>query len=182
MASTGNLWWMTPLQAVATLGAAVNFGGSVLQSPLIMPMLQLPDVPAHEAGKMLSYLLHESEKFFPPLNALCTVTNLGLTIYCYLNRNRSRACREKLPFLAISTAFNIATTAWALMIMVPRNQRMTLLAKNIRVNQSDVKSEKEMRQIQQTWQKLNYGRASLMIGSVVAGMYALLSDGSIAKL
>ena len=26
MISTGNIWWMTPLQAFATLGAAINFG------------------------------------------------------------------------------------------------------------------------------------------------------------
>ncbi|KAI7639601.1 hypothetical protein KC322_g20867, partial [Hortaea werneckii] len=70
MASTGNYWWMTPIQAVATLGAAVNFGGSALQSPLIMPMLQMPEVPAVHAGKMTAYLLHNSEHFFPPLNML----------------------------------------------------------------------------------------------------------------
>lgn len=33
MASTGNLWWMTPLQAVATLGAAVNFGMALRTDP-----------------------------------------------------------------------------------------------------------------------------------------------------
>jgi len=26
MASTGNIWWMTPLQAFASIGAAANFG------------------------------------------------------------------------------------------------------------------------------------------------------------
>merc|ERR1712130_830050 len=114
MASTGNYWWMTPIQAVATLGAAVNFGGSALQSPLIMPMLQMPEVPAVHAGKMTAYLLHNSEHFFPPLNMLCTLSNLGLTVFCFLNRDSSRAC--------------------ALGIMVPMTRRMATLADNLNVN------------------------------------------------
>ncbi len=33
-------------------------GGSVLQSPLIMPMLLMPQVPAKYAGQQTAYLLH----------------------------------------------------------------------------------------------------------------------------
>ncbi|KAK0354520.1 hypothetical protein LTR91_005919 [Friedmanniomyces endolithicus] len=182
MASTGNLWWMTPLQAFATLGAAVNFGGSALQSPLIMPMLQLPSVPAVHAGKMNTYLLHNSEHFFPPLNAACTVSNLVLVITAYLHRDSSRAAAEKLPYLATAFGLSAATTAYALLIMVPMNKRMAVLAGNLETNESDDKSEKELRQTQQRWTTLNLGRASLMIGSAVVGIYALLLDGSVLRI
>ncbi|KAK3655207.1 hypothetical protein LTR56_000415 [Elasticomyces elasticus] len=182
MASTGNLWWMTPLQAFATLGAAVNFGGSALQTPLIMPMLQLPSVPAVHAGKMNTYLLHNSEHFFPPLNLACTVSNLVLTITAYLNRDSSRMAAEKLPYLGAAFGMSVATTAYALLIMVPMNKRMAVLASNIETNESDDKSEKELRQLQQRWAKLNLGRASIMIGSAIVGIYALLIDGKMLKI
>ncbi|KAI7359774.1 hypothetical protein KC354_g9239 [Hortaea werneckii] len=182
MASTGNYWWMTPIQAVATLGAAVNFGGSALQSPLIMPMLQMPEVPAVHAGKMTAYLLHNSEHFFPPLNMLCTLSNLGLTVFCYLNRDSSSACADKLPFVGTAFGLSVATTAYALGIMVPMNRRMATLSDNLNVNSADDKSEKELRQLQKRWQKLNYGRATIMIASAIAGVFGLLQDGSTLRL
>ncbi|KAK3063826.1 hypothetical protein LTR53_018748, partial [Teratosphaeriaceae sp. CCFEE 6253] len=137
MAATGNLWWMTPIQAFATLGAAVNFGGSALQSPLIMPMLQLEGVPAVHAGKQTAYLLHNSEKFFPPLNGACTLSNLALTLTAFLHRDSSRVAAEKLPYLATAFGMSIATTAYALLIMVPMNKRMAVLAKNLEQNEGD---------------------------------------------
>ncbi|KAK5109626.1 hypothetical protein LTR62_006863 [Meristemomyces frigidus] len=182
MASTGSLWWMTPLQAVATLAAAVNFGGSALQSPLIMPMLQIPSIPAVHAGTATHYLLSHSEHFFPPVNALCTLSNLILTITAYLNRDSSRAAAEKLPYCAASFGLSIATTAYALLIMVPMNKRMGLMAKNLEGNASDEKSEKELRRLQQRWTKLNYGRASLMIGAAVIGMYSITLDGAVLRM
>lgn len=36
MASTNSMWWMTPLQAFATLGAAVNFGMGIVTSSVKM--------------------------------------------------------------------------------------------------------------------------------------------------
>ena len=132
-------------------------GGSVLQSPLIMPMLQLRDVPAHHAGTMTAYLLHNSEKFFPPLNGACTLTNLVLTITAYLHRNESSLAASKLPWLGASLALNLATTAWALGIMVPMNKAMARHASSLQANNADEKSEKELRRLQARWQKLNYG-------------------------
>ena len=132
-------------------------GGSVLQSPLIMPMLQLRDVPAHHAGTMTAYLLHNSEKFFPPLNGACTLTNLVLTITAYLHRNESSLAASKLPWLGASLALNLATTAWALGIMVPMNKAMARHAEGLQKNNEDEKSEKELRRLQSRWQTLNYG-------------------------
>jgi hypothetical protein len=126
-----------------------------------MPMLQLRDVPAHHAGTMTAYLLHNSEKFFPPLNGACTVTNLILTITAYLNRNQSAAAASKLPWVGASLALNLATTAWALMIMVPMNKAMARHAGALQANNADEKSEKELRRLQARWQKLNYGMLSL---------------------
>jgi len=120
-------------------------------------MLQLRDVPAHHAGTMTAYLLHNSEKFFPPLNGACTLTNLILTVNAYLNRNESSLAAAKLPWLGASLALNLATTAWALGIMVPMNKAMARFAANLQANNADEKSEKELRRLQARWQKLNYG-------------------------
>lgn len=120
-------------------------------------MLQLRDVPAVHAGTMTAYLLHNSEKFFPPLNGLCTVTNIALTVAAYLNRTESSAAAAKLPWLGASLALNLATTAYALGIMVPMNKAMARFAGSLQANSADEKSEKELRRLQARWQKLNYG-------------------------
>lgn len=132
-------------------------GGSVLQSPLIMPMLQLSSVPAHQAGKMNTYLLSNSEHFFPPLNAACTISNLVLAVTAYLNRERIKVCAEKVPLLATATALGIATTIYALSVMVPMNKRMALLAEKLDLRNNDTKAEMELRRLQRKWAKLNYG-------------------------
>ncbi|KAM0724246.1 hypothetical protein Q7P37_000128 [Cladosporium fusiforme] len=182
MASTGNLWWFTPLQSFAVIGTAVNFGGSVLQSPLIMPMLQHPQVPAHHASLLTDYLLSNSEYFFPPLNGACTLTNIALTITAYLNRNTNGAAAAKLPYLGASLVLNLATTAYALGIMVPMNKAMGKLAGDLQANNADEKSEKELRRLQKRWQTLNYGRAAVMIASSVTALLGLLEDGSVLRL
>ena len=120
-------------------------------------MLQLREVPAHHAGTMTAYLLHNSEKFFPPLNGACTLTNRVLTITAYLHRNDSSLAASKLPWLGASLALNLATTAWALGIMVPMNKAMARHAGSLQANNADEKSEKELRRLQARWQKLNYG-------------------------
>lgn len=125
-------------------------------------MLRLPDVPSVYAGKQTAYLLHNSEYFFPPLNGLCTVTNLGLTVFCFLQRDSSRICAEKLPYLGTAFGLCIATTAYALGIMVPMNKRMAKLSENLNANSADDKSEKELRHLQQRWQKLNYGESACL--------------------
>ncbi|KAJ9628555.1 hypothetical protein H2203_002456 [Taxawa tesnikishii (nom. ined.)] len=62
-----NMSWFELLQIFSTLGAAINFGGSALQSPLIMPAMQdeVVPVPVHYTAQSTAYLLHNSEHFFP---------------------------------------------------------------------------------------------------------------------
>jgi hypothetical protein len=138
-------------------------GGSVLQSPLIMPMLQLKQIPIEHAGTMTAYLLHNSEKFFPPLNGVCTLSNLILTITAYLNKNSSREASVKLPFFVGAFALNMATTAWAIGIMVPMNKAMARHAETLEVNSGDEKAAKELRRLQSRWQKLNYGELDMRL-------------------
>lgn len=185
MAALNSLWFIEPLQIFSTLGAAVNFGGSALQSPLIMPTISddVVNVPVHYTAQQTAYLLHNSEHFFPPLNALCTLTNLILTGTSYYNRDSSPLLAAKLPRLALAAALNVATTAWALGIMVPMNKRMTVLAAQLKdgaakgqEKESRHKSvEHEFRALQKKWMKLNYGRAIIMIASAVAGASALVA-------
>jgi hypothetical protein len=128
-----------------------------------MPMLQLPTVPAVHAGTQTDYLLHNSERFFPPLNALCTLSNLILAITAYLSRNKSSAAAEKLPYLGAAFGLSAATTAYALGIMVPMNRRIGVLAKNLQTNSGHEKSERELRELQKRWTKFNYGRSSALL-------------------
>lgn len=169
-------------------------------------MLQLSETPVEHAGKQTAYLLHNSEKFFPPLNGACTVANLVMTITAYLNRNESPAAAAKLPWVGASLALNLATTAWAIGIMVPMNKAMARLSGVLSANSADEKSEKEFRRLQSRWRKLNYGesfelewtgllrddladflisltgRAAIMIASSITSLYGLLEDGAILKV
>ena len=152
-----------------------------------MPMLKLPYVPAHYAGHQTAYLLHNSEYFFPPLNGIQTLSNVVLTgLAYYYSRSASanipgtsaHLAAAKFPRLAIAAALNFATTAWALGIMVPMNKRMAILAKELENSEAGepkyTSAEKELRRLQTRWQKLNYGRACLMVGAALAGVSALL--------
>lgn len=128
-----------------------------MQSPLIMPVFQMPEVPAHVASIQVAKLLHDSEYFFPPLNMACTLSHLVLATTCYLNRHSSPSAAEKLPWVSGAFVCSVATTAYALLIMVPRNKRMTFLSVEMNKHMQGGKDEKEFRQIQSTWRKLNYG-------------------------
>ncbi|THY73324.1 hypothetical protein D6C87_04276 [Aureobasidium pullulans] len=183
---TSNPWFFEPLQIFATLGAAVNFGGSVLQSPLIMPTVtdHVVGVPIHYTAQQTAYLLHNSEHFFPPLNALCSLSNLILTSTAFLRaRDGNLIAEAKFPKLAAAFGLNVATTAWALLIQVPMNKRMSRLAEILKegvANGTEKDSrqkaaEKEFRDLQLRWRKLNYGRAAIMIASAVAGALALVA-------
>ncbi|KAI4771427.1 hypothetical protein E4T52_13565 [Aureobasidium sp. EXF-3400] len=181
-----NPWFFEPLQIFATLGAAINFGGSVLQSPLIMPTVtdHVVGVPVHYTAQQTAYLLHNSEHFFPPLNALCSLSNLILTGTAFLRaRDGNLIAEAKFPKLATAFGLNIATTAWALLIQVPMNKRMSKLAEILKAgvaNGTDKDSRQkaaatEFRELQLRWRKLNYGRAAIMIASAVAGALALVA-------
>lgn len=165
-------------------------GGSVLQSPLIMPMLQQSNTPVQHAANLTAYLLHNSEYFFPPLNLLCTVSNLALTglAYYYSRAGASTTpsgaatAAAKLPFVATAFALNMATTAWAIGIMVPMNKRMAKNAEKIdkaekegaRKTVAISGQENEFRGLQRRWQTLNYGRAAIMIASSIVSINGLL--------
>lgn len=155
-----DLWFITPLQAIATLGTAVNFGGSALQSPLIMPTLSLKSVPVQHAAAQIRYLVHESEKFFPPLNMLCTLSNLVVSITSYLNKDTNAAASAKLPYAIAGTVLNIATTVWAITVMVPLNKSMTKDANTLETNSTNESAAKSLRQTQQKWRSLNLGESS----------------------
>lgn len=150
-------------------------------------MLMLPTIPSHFAGHQTAYLLHNSEYFFPPLNAICSLLNIictGITFYSSRGSGPAAAIASaKLPRLAVAALLNVATTAWALTIMVPMNKKMTVLAgemeKEIKEEGKGESSkfkgnESELRRLQKRWQKLNVGRAMIMVGSALAGFSALL--------
>lgn len=130
-------------------------------------MLLHPRVPAHHSSTLTDYLLTHSEYFFPPLNGACTLTNLALTITAYLHRDSNGAAAAKLPYLGASLVLNLATTAYALGVMVPMNKAMGGLARTLERDEGDEKSAKELRRLQKRWLGLNYGEFCLFFfGSV----------------
>lgn len=124
-------------------------------------MLQHPRVPAQYAGIQTAYLLYNSEFFFPPLNAACTLSNIVLTAACYLHRTRSAEAAAKLRYVALASLLSAVTTVYALGIMVPMNRRMTDLAGILAEDAQNAKSEREFRGLQRRWIKLNYGKRKL---------------------
>jgi Domain of unknown function (DUF1772) len=115
----------------------------------------------------------DSEFYFPPLNAACALSNLMMSIVAYLHSGSDSIAAAKLPYLCTATAANIATTAWAMLIMVPMNRQLVAIAGRLKEKENEFE-EKELRRLQKKWSRLNYGRALIMIGGSVAGMMALL--------
>ncbi|EME47463.1 hypothetical protein DOTSEDRAFT_69410 [Dothistroma septosporum NZE10] len=174
-------WWMTPLQAIVALSAGINCGGSGLQSPLTMPMLELPEVPAVYAGKQLTWLLAKSDGIFPRVNGFGTLSNLALSIICYMKADESRCASEKLPVLFTAFLCNVGATAWTFIFMIPRNNGMRKFAKAMDENPDDKQSEKEFRRLQGEWKKYAIGRATLMLFASAAGIYSVFVDGKFAQ-
>lgn len=128
----------------------------------------------HPEGNFGTQLIDmDSEHFFPPLNAACTLSNLIMTIIVYLNRDSHSVATAKLPYLFMATAANLATTAYALLIMVPMNRKQAAIAERLK-DREDEKEEKELRGLQTKWSQLNYGRAMIMVAASVSGMMGLL--------
>jgi len=167
-----------------------TIGASALQGILTMPLLMLEDIPVHLAGKQVTFLLHASEIVFPPLNALCTLSYITLTIIAYTCFNSSSSIfaapptnvYANYPALALAAASHILPTVFTLSVMAKMNKKMVMLSKqmNEAVSQSKEKTheqmqlEEEFRKTQKTWQFWSYVRGVIMTGCAIAGMRALL--------
>lgn len=81
----------------------------------------------------------------------------------------------KLPLVGAAAVLNVATTAWALGIMVPMNKRMAVLARKLEGGREDGAAEGEFVALQDRWRKWNYGRAAIMLASAVVGAVALVT-------
>lgn len=180
MASSGPLWWFTPLQIATTVVAGVNAGASSLQSPLTWPMLQEGvDVPVHYVGRQTENLLHGSEHIFPPLNAFCTIGNLVMTGFSYYNPSADGA--SKLPLFATAFGLHVVTTVYTLTIMAPYNRRLVALSKELNQGvakgaektDSQIKTEEAFRDAQKVWKFRNYGRGAIMIGATLVQAIAI---------
>ncbi|KAF2161168.1 hypothetical protein M409DRAFT_59425 [Zasmidium cellare ATCC 36951] len=158
LVASSQFWWMTPIQAIAAISAGMNSGASGLQSPLTMPMLELPDVPALYAGRQLRWLLHKSDGIFPRINAIGTVSNLVLAVMCFLKRNESQIAGVKWPVLAGAFLSNVGATLWTFAFMIPRNNGMRKFSQKVEENPDDKVAEKELRRLQAEWRAYAYVR------------------------
>jgi hypothetical protein len=155
-----------------------------------MPLLMLPDIPVHLAGKQVTYLLHASEFVFPPLNAFYTLSYIILASVAYTRSTGSLPsilAASADPYanyaaLALAAASHVLPTVYTLTVMSPVNKKMTVLSKQMNelVAESKEKNhilvtmEEEFRKTQKTWQFWSYVRGVIMVGSAVAGIRALV--------
>ncbi|KXT09012.1 hypothetical protein AC579_7868 [Pseudocercospora musae] len=179
MASTGfsQFWWMTPIQFIAAVTAGFNSGATGLQAPLTMPMLEMDNVPALYQGKQVRWLLSASDKFFPKLNAVSTLSNLVLGTTCFLKRNESRVAHEKWAFLLAAFGLNVATTVYTLGYMAPLNNSMRDSAKKLEADPSDAAAEKKFRETQVSWKRGANFRTIIMTSAAAVSIYTLYLDG-----
>jgi len=176
MASHGTFWWVTPLQCLTTISAAVNFGASGFQTPITMPVLRNENVPAHHASTLVTHLLHVSEIVFPPLNAIGTVGNLAILGGVFANKSEiTPEISAKIPYIATSFALSVAVTVYALTVMVPINTTMKNMAARLRKDESDKEAARIFREHQLKWQGYNMGRGSLMLGAAIASVISLVA-------
>lgn len=122
-----------------------------------MPMLRNPDVPSVHAGTLVVDLLHRSEMIFPPLNAVSTVTNLGMAIALFLNRSNPEA-QAKLPWVLASFGLSVGVTIYALTVMVPINNVMKETSKKLKKDPEDKEASRKFREAQATWTTFNMGK------------------------
>lgn len=176
MASSGTFWWVTPLQCLTTISAAVNFGASGFQTPITMPVLRNENVPAHHASTLVTHLLHVSEIVFPPLNAIGTVGNLAILAGVFAQKSQiTPEISAKLPYIATSFVASIFVTVYALTVMVPINTTMKAMAQRLRKDESDKEAAATFRACQKKWQAFNMGRGSLMLTAAIASVLSLVA-------
>ena len=176
--SIKNIWWITPLQCFATIGAAVNCGtsttapppqralttdtppppgASASASPIAMPLFLHAAIPALHRSAQIVHLLHTSEFLFPPLNALCGLAHLAALVACYLHRRAAAAAAAKLPWLAAAFALGLAVTAWSLSVMVPINAALRDINRKLQRGEAGPHLERELVAKVLRWQRMNYG-------------------------
>ncbi|EME85423.1 uncharacterized protein MYCFIDRAFT_213861 [Pseudocercospora fijiensis CIRAD86] len=170
-------WWMTPIQFLAALTAGFNSGATGLQAPLTMPILELSSIPAVYRGKQLRHLLTASDKFFPKLNAVSTLSNLVLGVICFLKRKESRVASEKWKFLVLAFGLNFGTTVFTLGYMARLNDLLRELARKIEVDPSDGVAERRFGETQVLWKRGANFRTVIMTSAAAVSIYTLYLDG-----
>ncbi|KAH9835524.1 hypothetical protein Tdes44962_MAKER08516 [Teratosphaeria destructans] len=175
MASTGSMWWVTPLECLTVIASGTMFGGSGLLSPIVSPMLENVDVPVKYRAKQVRQFLQSAEHIFPPTNALSTVSNLALLLAAYLKRNQLSGAllhSRRIP-IAVAFGFNVLTTVYTLTVMVPKNNRLRDLSARLETNPDDKAVGAEFEAAQKTWTFYAGFRAALMLGATIGAVWAL---------
>jgi hypothetical protein len=148
-------------------------GASGQPSLLTWPIIELNTVPAIHSGRQARSLLEKSEFIYPRINAAGTITNLTLTIMAYFHRDTHMNASAKWPILLTALACNVATTVWALTVMVPINDNIRKSSNELEHSKDDSEAERNFRRAVITWKKYAVGEffcpfsARVMIESVL---------------
>lgn len=126
-----------------------------------MPMLLIPSIPAKYQAQQMAKLLHNSEFFFPPCNGICSLMNLAVLIASYIHRGSNRAAADKLPWVGAAFGLGMSVTVYTLTIMVPVNNSLKDSNQKLSAAGAGEKEEKEFRQREKKWQRLNYSEYNL---------------------
>jgi hypothetical protein len=132
-----------------------------------MPMLQRTDIPAQHRARQNAYLLDASEAYFPRLSIVSTLSNATLLVSSLVVASNATAASliprwaAKWPIYGAALACNLATTFYALRIMVPHNELIKNLSKKMD-KEGEAEAEKnvtKLREMQDWWIRGNYGES-----------------------
>ena len=96
----------------------------------------------------------------PPINALCSLSSLLLTVTCYVKRNAVQEAAVKLPWVSAALVSGLSVTVYSLAMMIPINNKLAECYHNFQQGESKMDSaavEDEYREAQARWRKLNFG-------------------------
>ena len=132
-----------------------------------MPLLFQDDVPAKYQARLIPSFIKRTEFVIPPINALCTISNIVVAIACYSQSGKSRTAAAKFPWVVAATALGISVTAWSLSVMVPINKQMVECHEQLEKDDEESTKSKEVvrqfRELQASWCNLNSGELFTVI-------------------
>ena len=136
-------------------------GAALVTSLISIPLLRDKEIPAKYQARQFIISALMLERFVPPNTALCTLMNMVLTGTYMLIYNDHRFARERLTLTIVAYALGGSVMLWKGMIMNPVNTAMVGFVDKLQNGEEkDGEVEKQFKQTQAKWQKLNYGELS----------------------
>lgn len=129
-----------------------------------MPSLAPHSLPNSKAGtsallaaKHTKTLLHNSERFFPPLNIVAELGNLVALILAFVYRDQCSSAKARMPYLIAAFCFYISITVYVFQVMLPINRRFVALLVKLEKDVEDEKAARDFERVLVKWRMSNFG-------------------------